>query len=231
MHFDPLAATSDALGDGVTSDVLPTGLIHHWPIDEPAGTTIIRDVVGGADATVMSPAMITASGHIGTGLDSVTGGYAFLTTPADMASQGTLSVVAWMKRSTINGIEQVGQEFLGTPQTDELSIQLWQDGLVYYCIGPACSTITSNDTSWHHYAMVFDGSLAQNARIAGYIDGVMQTVTPEATPTTTPSRTDIHFDLGSTGHNEGRDTGTIDEVRVYNYPLGPADVALLFQGT
>jgi hypothetical protein len=228
INFDTRVVT----GDAVATDILPTGLIHHWPIDEPVGATIIHDVIGGADATVMTPAMITANGHAGTGLDSVTGGYAFVPgTPADMASQSVLSIAAWMRRSVANGIEQVGQEDAGAIRGDELSIQLWSDGLAYYCIGPDCSTVTSNDTSWHHFVMVFDGSLAQSARITGYIDGVVQNVNPGAIPTTTPSRTDIHFDLGSTGRNEGSDTGTIDEVRVYNYALSPADVVLLFQNT
>jgi len=144
----------DALADGATTtDVtgsadsnLPSGLIHEWPLDEATGS-IAADIVGGANATVMSPAAFTNASHLGDALASNSGGYAFVSMPGDMIAQSQLTVVAWLKRSAAGQIEQVGQELApGPPYVGELSIQFWSDGSLYFCVDQTCGLITNNDT-------------------------------------------------------------------------------------
>lgn len=233
IDFDAIALFGDAPHDvlhDVPGNAIP-GLIHYWPLDETTGALTARDTINGFDATLVSPAAFTA-GHIANGLASNAGGFASAAMPGDMAGVGALTVSAWLRRDVLNGKEQFGEEFLGTPYTDELSIQLWNDGLVYFCVASACGTVASNDTSWHLATLVFDGSQPDPTKITGYLDGVVQSLALGGTlSATTPPRIDLHFDLGATTHNEGQDSGTIDDVRVYDHAFTAAEVASLFQGS
>jgi hypothetical protein len=231
IGFDPRATASDGTLD-TASDAAFTGLLHYWPLDEASGVTLARDVIGGADAALVAPADF-GPGTKSNGLVSNAGGFAFVAMPSDMIGVAKLAIAAWFKRSAPNGKEQLGQEltFDMQPNNNELSIQFWNDGLIYFCVGQNanCATLPSNDTSWHHVVMNFDGTQAvNNQRIAAYVDGATVSLTyTGAIETTTGPAIGNHFDLGAVTDNEGQDTGTIDDVRVYDHPLTAAEVAAL----
>ena len=236
-RIDFAARTGDAktLRDATPTDAVAGDVTHEWRLDEAVGATTAIDVQG-ADATLVAPAAFTTAGHDGNGLASGSGGYATISsTPNDLLGLTAVTLSAWMRRAAPGAVEQVGQEV--TPGGDELSLQAWNDGDIYFCVGTpgACGTTpTGNDTSWHLVTMVFDGSQASDAtRLIGYVDGVAQSLTfvytlpvPSSTPTVTG-----HFDLGAVSDNEGDDTGTLDDVRVYTRALAPAEVSALFAGT
>ena len=220
--------------DGAMPDAsLDVGLLHRWPCDEVAGQPVAADVVGGAGATLTGGASFSP-GHAGNALWTGSGGYAVgAATPADLLGAPQLTIAAWLHRDAPNDKVQVGQE--GSVGVDELSIQEWDDGLLYFCIGTVCGTTPAgNDAGWHHVALVFDGTQpTDDTRLVGYLDGARQTLSwvySPPVPATTPA-TAAHFDLDAVSDNEGQDTGAVDEVRIYGRALRPGEVAVLVSGT
>ncbi|HTR55714.1 MAG TPA: LamG-like jellyroll fold domain-containing protein [Kofleriaceae bacterium] len=227
-----------ARGDATAVDAVPTGLVHRWTLDEPPGTTTASDMVGGLTATLVAPAAFTTAGHDGDGLASNTGGYASVATaPAEVIGVPALTLSAWIQRSAPSKIEQVGQELNAQAANSyDISIQAWNDGLVYFCLGTdgqCATTPTGNDTSWHLLALVFDGSGTSDAtRLVGYVDGQPQALAFQSTEpieSLSPAMA-ARFDLGAVTDNEGQDTGTIDDVRIYDRALAPAEVTALYTG-
>jgi hypothetical protein len=232
IRFDEQPTTaSDA-------STLDAGLIHHWPIAEPPGAGAAGDVIGGADAVLMAPAAFVVDAQRGAALSSGAGGYAFTLAANDVGAVQQLTLSAWIRRAAPNMVEQVGQELAptGIPGSDEISIQFWNDGLVYFCIGAggACGTTpVSNDTGWHLATLVFDGSQPTDAtRLLGYIDGQIEALSYVSGPVDamTPARMG-NFDLGAVSDNQGSDTGTIDEVRIYSRVLDASEIAALYANT
>lgn len=229
---------SDGPAMDVSADayVIP-GLIHHWPVDEAPGDLVAHDIVGGADAMLSSPAAFNTSIKMvgSASLASNAGGLAYVLIPADLVGKSQLTMSAWFKRNAPNGVEQLGQELgaANTTNNRELSIQYWNDGLLWCCVGDTapCGTVAINDTSWHLTQLVFDGTQPDDAtRLVVYVDHVKQTLAftgPPAVPTTTPTVGGNRFELGSVFNNEGADTGWIDDIRIYDHALGAADLALL----
>ncbi|MEK7753431.1 MAG: LamG-like jellyroll fold domain-containing protein, partial [Acidobacteriota bacterium] len=87
--------------------------------------------------------------------------------------------------------------------------------------GGAMSDLTvQNDDQWHHVAAVYDG-----ASIVLYIDGAASTPVPCSGNIVPKANT---LKLGwEDGWNSQRYKGKMDEVRVYNRALAPAEIALL----
>lgn len=134
----------------------------------------------------------------------------------------------WAKRNAPGSIISVGK---GTAQTEETDIILWSDGRVYFELVSGGNAdygyITQNDTNWHLYTMVFDGSLTGNSnRLKAYLDGSLQTLTfggGSSIPATVPSSG--NFTIGD--YFWGDSHGHVDDVRIYNRALSGAEVAVL----
>jgi len=236
VHFD---ARNGAGSDAPSDSTLAVGLVHYWALDEPPGAAAASDAIGGLTATLVAPAAFTTAGHRGDALASNAGGYASLpSAPPEVVGVAALTLSAWMQRAGPNQKEQVGQE-LNAQSTNsyDISIQAWDDGLVYYCLGTdgqCATTPTGNDTSWHLLTLVFDGSGTSDAtRLFGYVDGQPQALSwqnTEPIPSTSPAMA-ARFDLGAVTDNEDQDSGTIDDVRIYDRALSADEVMALYTHT
>ncbi|MES1183425.1 MAG: LamG domain-containing protein [Myxococcales bacterium] len=75
---------------------------------------------------------------------------------------------------------------------------------------------------WHHVALVYDGSLAQNSRSRLYVDGQLDTIGVEHAAELEPYTSELSIgDLPGGGE---RFIGLIDEVAVWTRALGPAEI-------
>jgi hypothetical protein len=75
---------------------------------------------------------------------------------------------------------------------------------------------------WHHVALVYDGSLAQNNRSRLYVDGQLDTIGVEHAAELEPYTSELSIgDLPGGGE---RFIGLIDEVAVWTRALGPAEI-------
>jgi hypothetical protein len=222
-----------------------SGLIHYWKLDEGSGTTA-ADAVGTANVTLAGTAAFTSSGKVYGGLGLPNDGTqktSNTTAPANILGQSKLTMAMWFKRAAANAPVAVGQQ--NGASGDEIMLSLSSSGNTYVAVGAAgagngaYATVTpgSNDSNWHHLAMVFDGTQTGDSnRLAAYLDGVPQTLSFRnpggpcsgcVPATTTTNALPFYF-----GDNQGGlDAGTIDEVRIYNRALSLADILTLYTST
>jgi len=121
---------------------------------------------------------------------------------------------------------------------NRVSVQFAGDGFLYWIIdtgsGQGYNYQTRAGTpgsgvGWHHYCMVFDGSQAGSARIAGYIDGVAQSLAAGINgPTSLPSDSSS-FAIGRSQNSSSFSaTGYADDSRLYSRALSAIEVRLLY---
>ncbi|MEM7353180.1 MAG: LamG domain-containing protein, partial [Acidobacteriota bacterium] len=90
-------------------------------------------------------------------------------------------------------------------------------------------TLDVTDGSWHHLAAVWDGF-----SLALYVDGVLDVSQPFAATTidvNAPLLFGRHFQGNSQSSSQWESAGAIDEVRIYDRPLSPQEIAALTQIT
>jgi len=208
-------------------------LIHWWKLNEAPGSTTAVDSAGSANGTIQGSAVFTPNGKDGNGLflsNSATAGVS-LTTPVDLLSKNHLSFSFWFKRTALGtnmqfgkgsgGLETLGGGASGTE--------------VYFVVGSSTGNayghVTQNDTNWHLWTMVYDGTLLGDSnRIKGFIDSVQQILTFDAgtpVPATTFPTTGTTFWIGNFDNNANQ--GVIDDCRIYNTSLSTAEVLGVFK--
>jgi hypothetical protein len=87
-------------------------------------------------------------------------------------------------------------------------------------------------SGWHHFAIVFDGSLTGDAaRLKGYINGTQRSLTFGANPIGTTTQTFTSFDLAKYKYG-GSNTivnGSYGDVVAYNRALNDKEIKLLYR--
>ena len=84
-------------------------------------------------------------------------------------------------------------------------------------------------SGWHHFTVVFDGSLADSSKIKLYLDGVLQTLTYVGSPkATTATITTKGFSTHARYDAAAFLTGSIDEVAVFDYSLTSGEVTSIY---
>jgi len=219
-------------------------LVAHWDFEEGAGTTT-ADQVAGNDGTLMNGAT-----WVTTGLAPVPGGtsaaIAFeggndlvLTTFAGIGGAGDRTVSAWVLTSSgeDQGIVAWGDH---TANGQKYHVRVNDAGPPHLPGGLRTEVQGGNRTTdsvvsdgqWHHIASVFSGS--NNDDVLHYIDGVLQGVSGSSSQAV---NTDISG-VGSSvpvwlgnrsqgGANIRALNGLLDEVRIYDHALTPAEIAAL----
>jgi hypothetical protein len=88
------------------------------------------------------------------------------------------------------------------------------------------SSVGSNDGKWHHYAGTWDGTnLIRNL----YVDGVQTATTTGTSSYISPVNEHLMIGARDAGGNAFGNyfTGTIYDVRIYNYPLTQPEVVII----
>ena len=108
---------------------------------------------------------------------------------------------------------------------------VFDDDRIHFAVGSSYNRAQSdeelNDGFWHHVVGVYDGSLASD-NIKLYVDGELQSVTYNHTDNILdiPAQLSVGCNNGETGDCF---SGDIDEVRIYNRALTPAEIEYLYQ--
>jgi alpha-N-arabinofuranosidase len=201
--------------------------IASYSFSEGSGTTTADNSGNGHTATLSNTSLWSASGHTGNCLSNVS-----LTDSASVPSAGwapttAITVMAWVFRTN-------------WAQTNRRVAGIWAPGHVDEgfiigasrgsSAGPMVVLTTTNtnslvlqpnqtvlSTGWHHLAGTYDG-----VTMALYVDGV-QTGSRAADGILTLDTTD-NWLLGAGGGGGVLD-GMIDDVRMYNTALTPAQIA------
>ena len=201
-----------------------SGLIASYSFGEGSGTQVV-DRSGNLrnGAVVGNPAWVAGKHGLGISLGSTSNINLGNTLPVKGLKAYTLS--GWMKRTATGSVIMMGKE---TPTSgDSLEITEWSDGYVYFGVGTA-STFTGgkffiNNSSWHNFTLVFDGTKTGNAnRLKGYVDGVAVTLSFLGSIPSVTSSGSTPFGIGSLGGYYSN--GIIDDVRMYNRVLSSTEV-------
>lgn len=201
------------------------GLVHHWQFEE-AGSGPFVDSIGSVSCPITNGGSATSvAGKVGKALAGNERTINCGTVNAVLgASKVTMSV--WLKKSV------AGEEIaIGTTgdANSQFSIAPWGAEVFFVTSVPGGTweegIYNLNDTAWHHYALVFDGTQTGNAnRLKGYIDGQPVSLAYSGTIPAATSGTVMNF-VPWAGF------GTMDDIRIYNRPLDAAEVQALYAAT
>lgn len=201
------------------------GLVHHWKLEESGSGPFIDDA-GSADCTVTSGTMVSVPGKDGNGINH-TGDESACGMISELSNASQFTLMGWIKKQTTSGAV-----FLGVADTDDTSVAIFManDDYVYWDVtgsdaGWEEAYNQLNDTSWHHYAMVYDGTQPDNAtRLKAYIDGYQVILGFTGTmPALSPPLTE-DFTLADSTYGDGY----VDDVRIYNRALSLEEVRAIY---
>jgi hypothetical protein len=220
------AVARDASGNIQTSaaravEVHNTGLLAAYGFEEASGTTAV-DALGHRNGVIVGGASRVAGGRFGKALsfdgtdDVVTVAGA---APLDLVSGMTLE--AWVRPSVLGAVQSVvtkdvpgsfSYTLLANTGADRPSANVFTTSALA-AEGPAALALTT----WTHLAQTWDGTTLKL-----YVDGAEVASRPAAG---SPSVNNGQLKIGGTSVAGQFFSGLIDEVRVFDRPRTPAEIA------
>ncbi|MDQ3099206.1 MAG: DUF2341 domain-containing protein [bacterium] len=207
------------------------GPVGYWNADEGSGTTISDSSGNSNTSSAFTGNTAFTSGKYGKGLifdgtDDVV--RVLESTSTDVGSTtSSYSVSTWFKTTT----NFVANAFLATKNA-EASLYpfiLYLDSAEEVCfeIGDGtnfpvvCSAAGYNDGKWHYATGVRD---VLSDTITIYIDGVKFSSATDTTTGTTANNGDIAFGNGGVSYVASDYTGSLDDMKIYNYARTPKQI-------
>ncbi|NCS32503.1 LamG domain-containing protein [bacterium] len=233
-----LGSTSTS-GDGVTADnssareyCVPgdtstcSAPVGEWKFDEGTGTTSTYDTSGSGYTGTMNGTMTTSDwspGKFGSALDFDGTDDSVSYTRFVLAAG--LSFSAWIKTTSADATASyagnAAQNVIGDT-TGGVYLGFGVHGgkvrynHYYTSWSNFTGNITVNDGVWHYITVTHDQA---TGNYAIYVDGILDL------SGTTTYKTNAGVDVIARGYSSDYFTGTIDQVRIYNYARTPAQVA------
>ena len=210
--------------------VIADSPVGYWRLGESSGTTA-ADEIGSYAGTyagtyTLAETSAISDGDTALGLSGVSGDMQ-AAPQAAIAGLGAATLECWMYRGATGRIVVAG---FGNTAVRRMNILWFSDNRVYMQVENNTSSyrhFAASLTGWHHFAMVFDGSLSGTARIACYLDGVLQSPTSVNTPPTTlPTSVQLgNLSAGREPVNTRYSNGRVDELALYDYALTSTQIA------
>jgi hypothetical protein len=234
MVIDPVLDVAPDLsvdlgsGDASAPINLGSGLVGRWKLDEGAGATAADSSGSGNNGTINGATWVT-TGFPGAqyanpaalrfdGKDAVMLGS--LNLPANNRPQ---SVALWLNYSAAPGGN--AQVFValtdGNAGGSRLKVGFKEQKLAAFKSSGPMVSVTPPASGWHHLAYTYDGSMHRL-----FVDGVQRAMSGTAPDKGAVSNTR----LGANFDQSEPFNGLLDDVRIYNRPLSPAEVAALHAG-
>jgi len=210
---------------------ISNGLVGYWKLDESSGNA--SDSSGNSTTLTDTNTVSFVGGKFGNAGDfeSTASEYQYAADNSALSITGSLTLAAWIKpESVTSGSYNIIAKWDGTNE----SYRLFQNGdeirLELDSAGNYQETTASNLTAstWYHVVGVYD-STSQTAKI--YINGVEASSSTTGTIPSSIGDDSGRFHIGaedSTTTATNFYDGIIDEARVYNRALSPAEVARLY---
>ena len=240
------AGSSTVVFDGTANQSLPfasfsglrledpseSNLVGYWKLDEGQGTWL-EDLSGNGNTGSLSSSGVTwatgASIPSAISFDNFAAatfngstGYAQLGVTNLPATDGAITVSAWVKFSGVAGTQDIFA-LVGNGGANVLQVGLrngsygaWPSNTTTSLTGPTAST-----GAWHHVAYTFDGTSVDTI----YVDGAATT----GTFTHDTGGASVAY-LGTSSPNNQMLNGSLDDVRVYNVALTASQITQLAAG-
>jgi Concanavalin A-like lectin/glucanases superfamily len=204
-----------ALGAGSLTD----GLAGWWKLDDASSgttpTTAADSSGNGQTGTNVGSPTWTGSGKIGDAL-TFNGSSQELDLPAVVGASSVFTAAFWFKASASSGTIFAYGNYVAcdlTYSTSHVSCSI--DGGTASELSDTAVSVTNG--AWHHIAVTEDGTIARL-----YIDGALG-----VTNTLTPNISGAGWVFASDG-GTGYQSGTFDDIRIYNRVLSAAEIAALY---
>jgi len=211
-------------GQGDALKNLSNGLVGYWKMDENTGSTITDSSGVGTTGSfgIGSSAPTWTTGKYGSGL-SFDGTNDYVDTNlAYSATHKTFSF--WAKSAVANKITAIPFGIQSPTGNDRFYIGYDNSGNLGLGLGSSGWNNESNgyqlDTNWHNYVIIWDGTTMKL-----YVDGILKA---QKSGSTTASG---NYYIGANHYLSSINSpfqGNIDELRVYNRALSPAEVQNLY---
>ena len=220
-----------------------SGLVAWWKFDEGSGSTATDSSGNGNTGTLVnSPTWV--AGHAVNAL-SFNGSNQYVNLPTTGINQDNqaFSVSAWINTNDITVYQKIvgnstphGAWGVNNGYTALFGINgggsvgfYFGKTQVWYAVQNTGDLLSNN--TWYHLVGTYDGSLSTSG-IKIYVDGVLQSTTPDGSFGSTPSATDLWKigGDGASGNIENVFNGSIDEVRIYNRELTPTEITNIYNG-
>jgi hypothetical protein len=226
---DPPDAAPEPDAEPDAPPVAPSGLLGHWRFDEAGGTLASDSSGSGNDGTLGPGATFVASGFPGAlfanagavDLDGIEG-RVVLTVNRLPPVEGSKSISFWTSFPAVpsdiqamvsltNGLALCGVQ-IGF-RSGQLAVWGWAGALL--------ASAPSPSPGWHNVIYTFDGFTH-----ALILDGATQSTTTE------PPQSCLISDAVVSGYAGGAENflGAIDDLRIYDRALTPAEIATLAAG-
>jgi hypothetical protein len=209
-----------------------TGLVGRWKLDETSGTTAADSRVTGTatPGTLAGNAAWNTGGMLGGAISlDGTGDYVAMADSANHHGQ-KMSFALWINPTTTDATAR-GLLSKRTGNTNQRAFALFNYTANKLFIDIGSSRVDTGivlGTGWKHLVATFDGSLSSN-RLKVYVNGAT-TPSYQGNPGTTTSipNTSASTRIGTLDATTVGFIGTIDDVRIYNSALSPADIANIY---
>lgn len=206
-----------------------------WKMDEGSGTTTNDSSGNGNTSIPFTGDVGWTQGKFGQGLsfDGVDDVVRIPeTTSTDLgAPTDSYTITAWFKTSTdFSGTALITAKSAGTNpfpwrlglnSTERVCMQIY-DGTTS---SSTCNSLALNDGTWHHVAGVRNTSTDE---IYIYVDGVLANSTSDTTTASLSNNDNVSIGNGGALYIANDFQGEIDNVKVYNQALTPAQIAYDF---
>lgn len=226
----------DAVGDGGTVSVdagAPDGLVAFYDMETfvsggAGSSSLLIDATGrahmGTCAGTRCPAY--TAGHTGMGLtfDGVDDRIDIANAP-DLDTRARFTIAVWVNvPGAPLDFSCLVNKIFGSTNGDSYQLCVTPDAAMYFGLNGGLvqsATLTIDPTNWHHVAASWDG-----AAMALYIDGGLSGTTPLISDAFDAGELVLGIDVDN-GTTIAPFTGTLDDVRIYERVLSPAEIAAL----
>jgi len=149
-----------------------------------------------------------------------------------MQNVGVFTFMCWVRPDSVTGTDRLYWQYFNGNRN--VRIEMVNAKLNVIIRNAATSpnygsTLTDNDvfstTTWHHLAVVYDGSAGAGSRVIIYVDGssVADTVTGAFPPTTASNSVDSYII-----HSSNLFEGYLDEVALFDYAMTSGEVTTAY---
>ena len=227
---------------GPVRDGIDSGLIGHWTLNETAGTTATDSTVNANNGTMaggMDAATDTVPGKVGTALDfDGTDDDIHITDPGtgsilDIDNGEEISISAWIYPRALTGFVSILNKGTAAGTISNYGLQTDNQQLNFFYHNSTWheyrtdSNVFPNANQWYHVTVTH--TLGTASAIKLYVNGQEESGTWWGGSGDTPVlMNDEDLVIGSYNTIEHWD-GYIDDVRMYNRIISPAEVMALYE--
>jgi len=209
----------------------PSGLVGYWPMDEGSGTVAYDQSGNGDNGTwgTWSAGNYYSSGKVGNYAGHPnSNSWVNLGNPGKLQLTNAISVFAWVNRSSIVNYDRVVSNYYAG--VGPFVLFDGGSGKLYCSINNALNSFSAINTFnipgvWYHVGCTYDGTT-----LAVYINGAFQASSTGSQVLSYSNALPWGIGAGLSSSSAAQNvlSGSIDDVRIYNRALSPAEILALY---